>query len=412
MIVDIVELPSRLRYVKRKNELIASEMPVGLPMPSLARITGYWEPCDEPWTFIGGVHPVITDKDALFRYKFMEPTKYGLAEYFVMTASPIDILNPNRTPRVKLVCPWVSLVDPKTFRVRKFILWSGIFELMHYETEDTIIDVPAEAVLVNELRNLAILHDRPDLLALLDRYPSDYKNVLISEEKIDGDVPLDNLLTLKANMEAYNSMCANDEPYYWCDIMDVLRDVDIPNIQTNTVPLTGCSFLTHVIHGPVTISEIRHLFGMTYDTHAYQRNFNLSRLRPDTELSIREDDKTAKFDILKYVERLPYSEFELTIDGPSETGTLKLFNPYDPSMKLTIDKSSLDPDVTELINKIVKTSLSDCPGAAKITIIRSMSEEVYITTVMEDESKTCSYYDLVSASLGSRTLIRDYSGSF
>lgn len=412
MIVDIVELPSRLRSIKRCHEVVASEIPVGLPICALASITGYWEPTDEPWTAIGGVHPVITYRDALFRYKFIEPTKYGLAEYFVMTSSPIDILHPLRTSKVNLVCPWVTLTDTTTLKVRKFILWNGIFELMHYETEDTIIDVPVEAVMINELRTLAKLHDRPDLLEVLSKYP-DYKNILISEETVDGDVPLDSLLMLKSNMEAYTSMCVNDEPYYWPDIMDVLRGVTLPNVplpDSDKFPIRGCTLLSHFIHGPVLMSEIRHLFGMTYDTHAYQRPFNTAPLKDDTELSIYEGEASEKFDVLKYVERLPYSEFELTIERANKTGTIRVFNPYDPFVD--VGPVILENDTTKLISKIVDRSLESFPDAEKIVIISSYSDEVYITTLTAGGTKSCSYYDLVSASLGSRNLIRDYNGSF
>ena len=407
MIVDIVALPRRLQQFKREAS-ITSEQVIGYPISYLSREFGYWEPNDEDFIGIGGRHRLITGRDAFFRYKFVEPTKMGLAEYFVMSSSPIDIRFPIRSKRIQLYCPWVTLTNPSTLRVRKFILWNGIFSLMHYETEDTVHDVPVEAVLINELRNQAAIHGRPDIVRGFESYPKDWKNVLISEERLDGNEAAEMLTTLGSNIKAYNELIANDQPYYWPDLWDIFRGINIPGTWTDPIPLNSCTFLNHVLYGPTTIGEIRHLFGMNYDTHAFQRIFNVNAMNDCTEISIYEDSNPDLFGVLKYVERLPYSEFKIDVKSNGECN-LTLYNPYDPLMKLNLDSDHYHWD-PELLNKISRSLKRYCPTLKEVEVIRSYGEEIYITIKEQTGTVHRYYFDLVSASLGSRSLIRDYDG--
>ena len=407
MIVDIVSLPRRLAHIKRADEQVDSQQISSLPISCLSREYGYWQPHDDSFICVGSVHPVITGKDAVFRYKFIEPTKCGIAEYFVVTPSPIDIGRPMFTKNVQLVCPWVTLVDPKTMRTRKFIIWNGVYSLIHFETEDSILDFPVEAVMLNELRNLARLHDRPDLLEFLSNYPSDYKDVLISEERPDGSMDVDQLAMLGSNIEAYNSMTDFDDPCHWCDISDVFRGIDLPNMYTDKSPLKGCSFLHHVLYGSTTIKEVAHLFGMSYDVHAFQRNFNDARLDKLVELSIHQDDNPDIFEILKCAERIPYEEYFLDFNEKGEC-ELNLRNHYDPRLKVPVPTK--DPDIAKLSYTIRDLINHGFKGYKRAAVIKSWSSEVYITILPESGKLISYYFDLVSASLGSRSLIRDYDG--
>lgn len=404
MLVDIVQLPRRLKDFRHEAS-ITSEQVLGYPMSYLHREFGYWSPNDEDFLGIGGKHRLIVGRDAFFRYKFIEPTKMGLAEYFVMASSPIDIRSPLRNKRIQLYCPWVTITDPRTLRMRKFLIWNGIFELMHYETEDSIHDVPIEAVIINEIRNQAILHDRPDILKGFESYPKDWKNVLISEEKFDGTDAAEMLTTLESNIQAYNEITVNEEPYYWPNIWDIFRDINIPPVWTDAKPLSFCTFLTHVIHGSTTMGEIRHLFGLNYDSHAFQRYFNSQALSPYTELSIYDDSNPDLFGILKLVERVPFSEFKLDID---EAGIHPyVYNPYDVFMR--IDQASVKID-QEVMHKLPQAIKHYCSNVKKAEIIRSWGEEVYITIQHQDGAIERFFFDLISASIGTRSLIRDYNG--
>ena len=407
MIVDIVPLPRRLSQFKREG-VINSELVIGFPESNIAREFGYWAPNDEDLIGIGGRHRLIVGRDAFFRYKFIEPTKYGIAEYFVMSSSPIDIRFPIRSKRTQIYCPWVTITNGTTLKVRKFILWSGIFELMHFETEDTIHDVPVEAVIINELRNQAMIHGRPDILLGFEKYPKDWKNVLISEERLTDDEASDTLTQLGANIKAYNEITIDQEPFYWPDLWDIFRGINLPEVWTDSTPLNFCTFLSHVIHGHTTIGDIRHLFGMNYDAHAFQRMFNTDRLNPYTEISIYDDSNPDLFGILKYVERINYSEFVITVD---ENGMCRptLYNPYDTYMRINQNSDQVHWDPT-LMRKIPQALRQYCPDMKRAEIVRSWSEETYITIYRQTGSVERYYFDMVSAALGSRSLIRDYDG--
>lgn len=408
MIVDIVELPRRLTQFGHEA-MISSESVMGYPISNIYRVFGYCDYHDDECFGMGSKHRLINGKDALFRYKFIEPTKYGLAEYFVMTGSPIDIRCPVRSKRIKIFCPWVTITDYKTLKIRKFILWCGINELTRYETEDSVIDSPVEAVIANEVRDFAAENIRDDVAMVVKDYPKDFRNVLISEEKMHGDDAVDALTTIVSNIKAYNELVVDTAPFYWCDAMDIFRGAYLPEKWTDTSVLSQCSFLTHVLHGSVTIGEIRHLFGMSYDMHAYQRTFNLRDMHPHTEISIYSNEHRDLFGVLKYVEQLPYSEFSITVsDGK---GKLTLYNPYDPYMSYDATSGNVNIDDT-LVDKVVAGLKACFPKMETAEIVRSWAEETYMKIKQSDGKTERYYFDLVSASLGTRSLIRDYSGRF
>ena len=407
MLVDIVPLPRRLNQFARRSASIDSSQIIGLPISLLNRVYGYWEPDDSSCMGVGGKHVVITGKDALFRYKFIEPTKSGIVEYFVLTASPLDVLSPNRTQNVRLYCPCVTLTDTKadTFSMitRRFILWNGVFDLIHFEVEDNVNDVPAEAVIVNEIRNLGRMFGRSDLTELVKEHP-DYKNVLISEVKPE-DNTLEQLMTLWSNVNAYNEMAAVADPCHLCDITDVLRGINVPVQLTDIAVLRNSLVLQHFLYGSCTFADLKHLVGMNYSTHSFYRWFNTEKLDDFIELSIYSDDYPDLFDILKYIESLPYSEFSIAVNKDGLCDVM-LYNQYDCSMLPRECKPEFKQAVSEKLLPIVR-KMKDVES---ISLVRSWSEEVYITIKKDSGSSKKFYFDLLSASIGSRSLIRDYDG--
>ena len=198
MIVDIVQLPRRLSRFNRHAEINSEEV-FGFPISMISRIYGYQPYNDDDFIGVGSRHKVLTGKHTPFRYKIIEPTKHGIAEYFVMTESPIDIRLPFRSSRVRLFCPWVTITDPATLEVRKFIIWNGVKDLIRYEVEDSVRDVPVELVIANEIRNFARLHARPDVESTVDCYPSLDDN-LVSEVKYDEQHPVELLTPLNISV--------------------------------------------------------------------------------------------------------------------------------------------------------------------------------------------------------------------
>lgn len=409
MIIDIVKLPRRLKQFKRG--VIDSRGEFSMPLPCINRSCGYWEPDDTHFVPVGSKHELVTGKDALFRYKFIEPTKFGIVEYFVLTGTPIDVRNPFRFKNILLYCPFFTLTDTNTMLTRKFIIWNGVFELLHFETEDSITDVPVEAVTANEMKNIlnfCNVHkldgvDRPldNLIDTIHKYP-DYKNVLITELK-PSNADIEQLLMLGSNFNAYTNLFVLDEPYYWPDVTDIFRHVEIPVTCENISPVRSCTLLSHFVYGSIRMNDIKHLFGLNYDTHAFQRWFNPELLDSDTIISI-EEPNSKLFEVLSYVENLPYSEFELTFDC-NGLYNIKLYNQYDPTMTLKCPKE-LDSSVCEL-GRMLRRHF---PDAVHISVVRSWGEEVYITIKRSNDRVQKFYFDMLSLIIGSRSIVRDYNG--
>ena len=403
MIVDIVQLPRRLSRFNRHAEINSEEV-FGFPISMISRIYGYQPYNDDDFIGVGNKHKVLTGKYTPFRYKFIEPTRHGIAEYFVMTESPIDIRCPFRSSRVKLFCPWVTITNPATLEVRKFIIWNGVKDLMRFEIEDNVRDVPVELVIANEIRTFSKLHARPDVESTVDEYPALDDN-LVSEVRPDDADSVGMLTTLGANIRAYREATEMSEPFYWPDATEIFRGINLPKKWTDQTLLQSCTLINHFIYGATTVGDLRHLFGLAYDAHSFQRVFNDSDLSPYTELDIDGNNDPDLFQVLKYVETICYSEFVLEVDN-NGVYNFRLYNPYDPFIQVKADTTKIAP-MLDGISASLRHGYKDLEHAC---IARSWGSETYIT--IKHGGKTDRYYfDLISAELGSRSLIRDYDGN-
>lgn len=406
MIIDIVQLPRRLSQFKGRKASIDSKMLVGYPTPTLARTFGYWGYDDTPAMQLGSLHILPTGPDAMFRYKFIEPTRHGLAEYLVLTTSPIDVRHPLGNKKIELICPFVTITDPKTYMIRKFILWNGVFDLVHYETEDNIKDVPVEHVIIQEVLNFAKENNRPDIIEDVVRSTKTKYGAIITEEPMCGNKAVDRLLQLGSNIQAYNTMMVDNEPYYWCDPADVLRDVNVHKVCTDMTILDHCTILPHFVYGKTSMGDLRFLFGVHYDAHAFQRVFNLNRMNEFTEISVQADDPDM-FAVMENIASLPYSEFQITADA-NGLYDVKLYNQYDIYLPFK-NGFELSKEAKDQIVKAISILRSTRKDIVNIEITRSYGEEIYIT-IKRANSTERFYFDLVSVTLGSRAVIRDYCG--
>lgn len=407
MIDDIVVLPRTLTQFKREAE-VSSEMMSTLPISYITKEVGYESPNDDDWIRFGGSVSVATGKNTWFRFKLIEGTPNGLVEYFCLSESPIDFYNPRNSKKLKFYCPWLSITDLKTFKTTKYVLWRHIFELTHYEVEDNVVDTPAEAVIANEVKNFAYMYGCDHFLKEVEYYPSDYKNVLISQIRPNNDnVALDNLTRLLSNIRAFNSDI-NLVPFGAIVPEDIWRGVNIPHVWTDLGALRNCSVLPFLQFGSITISEIAHLFSPLYQLHAYQRSFSKAQLDQCTVLSIPSSDTRQLFDIIKYMEELPYSEFELRVDR--EGCRLKVYNPYNLNPingNMPLADVASDSAPTDAIRTLFYNGFR---GMAEAFATRSWSEEIYITVMNTNGSVEYFYYDLSVTATCARSLIRDYDG--
>ena len=406
MIDDIVVLPRTLKQFKREAS-VSSETMVTLPLSAIPRYSGFESPNDEDWVCFGSTMRVPTGKHTWFRFKIVENTPIGIVEYFCLTESPVDFYNPRKSIKLKIHCPWLTITDSRHLKVKKFVLWRHIIELTRYETEDSVIDSPVEAVIANEIRAFAQIYGCEHFYKELTHYPTDFKNVLVSELKSKSEEDgLDTLCTLESNIRAY---LQNDDdlPFPMFEPDDIWRGISLPKRWTNTDMLRYCSVLPFLQFGAITLGEIAHLFSPCYQLHAFQRGFAQPVLNEMTILNIPANDTTELFTIIKYAEGLPYSEFELRITK-TDCG-LKVYNPYDLRLlkKTASVEASQSTAETDNIRRLI---LERFPNLSQMLLVRSWSEEIYITVTYADGKTDMFYYDMSVAALCDRSLIRDYNG--
>ena len=149
MIDDIVILPRRLKQFKY-NAHVSSEQVCCPPISNIDRLVGYESPNDDVFIEAGTRMSLPTGVDTWFRCKLIENTRNGIVEYFCISRSPLDIFRIKRSSKTLLYCLWVSIIDPVTFKRRKYVLWEHVRALMRYEVEDNVADVPIEAVIADD----------------------------------------------------------------------------------------------------------------------------------------------------------------------------------------------------------------------------------------------------------------------
>lgn len=407
MVDDIVVLPSRLsQFGHHGSADISSVMLCTLPISAISRNVGFESPNDDDVYQFGCGISCPTGKDAMFRFKIIENLEHAVCEYFCLSESPIDFRNPSRSKHAKIYCLWVVISDRMTRRCHKYILWRNVFALCHYETEDSVCDVPVEGAIANEIRTIATMYGIPELAAEVDKYPQNITDVLISEVRTDPVDGIDKFCMLGSNIKAFHDLHDSSNAMYGWNIYDILREVNLPRCWTNFQRIQQCSVLQIVQFGPVTLKDLFFLFSPAYRLHGYQRTFSKKDLSPFTILDLPSDDNKRLFEVIKYVEQLPYNEFELNVTGG--LCNIKLYNPVSHSFDRSPESSDQTEEETAVINKIRSVIADGFKDATSVTIKKSWEEEIYITVLNEDKTVDRYYYDLSAASLCSRSLIRDY----
>ena len=408
MIDDIVILPRRLKQFKY-NAHVSSEQVCCPPISNIDRLVGYESPNDDVFIEAGTRMSLPTGVDTWFRCKLIENTRNGIVEYFCISRSPLDIFRIKRSSKTLLYCLWVSIIDPVTFKRRKYVLWEHVRALMRYEVEDNVADVPIEAVIADGIRAFADINDSHELLMSVINYPDAKEINRISEIRPDID-GLGIYLTLCSNIRALNEIYSLDQSIHAPFPIDVLRGIDLPERWTDLSPLRKSSVLKHLLVGPATIRELLFLFDPKFGLHCFQRGFNDALLPDDTEIDIPKEDDHEVFSIIEYIETIPYGEFDLTVDVITGKHEFIRRNPFDMnelSRNLHCDRvlNDFEPEVQKAIDSIREEVPDD---VISVHVARSWAEEAYITFRYADGKTRSFYVDIAIHALCSRSLIRDY----
>lgn len=409
MINDIVQLPARLKQFKRSANIKAETM-MWYPISTITRSVGYPEPDDTSVVQYGTNFELPTGMDTFFRYKFVETTKSGICEYVVFTEEPIDIARPYNSLCVTLYPLWVNFTDRNTCQTKKFVLWNNVAKFSKQCGVKCGKTAPLEAVIADEIRAFAAFYGYQDeLLRYVCNMPSVNDETHITEETKESDDLANKLMLLGSNILAYHD-CFDTDLWQVTGRPDiVLSGIELPekhNINIHLIQMSDAFWW--LSKGPVKLGDIKPVFSPTYGRHMFRRPFKLDPLNPYTEISI-EDENLGIFELIKYFEHLPYSEFEVKFDREQKT-KITLFNPYD--LNAVISNAHVDHlDTLEESLRPIKTKIGEVfPDYVRMTVVRSWSEEIYITLVDKNDNIERFYYDMAAATIGSRALMRDYSG--
>lgn len=405
MIDDIVELPRRLSQFKI-DTTVTSHTLCTVPISSVPKYTGYDSPRDDVWVEFGYKLGIPTGTDAWFRYKLIENTRHGICEYFCISQMPLDLMHIVRSKLLQLYCLWATVTNPVDYSTKRYVFWETIRELTG-SCSPRKTDAPLEAIIADEIRAFGALHDRPDVAEPIKNYPAITSTSRIGEIGTETD-DVDTYLNLLSNMMSVHDSIVNED--WSVDAMDIYRGIRLPEVLTNIGIIRGNSVLPFLSNGSVLIKDILHLLSPMYGVHAYLRSFTNS-LPDGTDITAFANEDEDLFSIIKYIEKIPYSEFETKINCASQENSIRIMNPYDlnyASRNGHADHMSVTrvPQLEKLRAVFVKKF----PGACEVYIARSWAEEAYITICYENNKAAYRFYlDLSAVALISRSFIRDYS---
>lgn len=407
MINDIVQLPSRLKQFKHREADISSETVQWYPISAITREFGYPMPDDESLVSFGTRFEMPTGFDAFNRYKIIERTRDSIFEYFAITEKPFDVLRPMQTPDVVLYTLWASRTDRQTLQTKRFIIWENVVKVCMLLGISNGSDFPIESVLANEIRAFASIHGEP-IANDVSFYPSITDRV-ISEDRVDSHKDTDKLTMLASNLRSFNEVFDSGAV---CDPFAIYSGLDIPTgYWCDLTPLKFCTALTALCR-PVKIKDIRHLFAGDYSFHLHRRPFKMDPLHSYIEISVGDEesgDYRHLYTIFDYISHLPYGEFE-AVFTPDRKCTVTLYNPYDLCHKIEISQKDHLTTFNKMVETLGREIVDNFPEFTRVRVTRSWSEEVYITIMHEGKESDRFYFDVAAATIGSRSLIRNYTG--
>ncbi len=332
---------------------------------------------------IGNEFRLLVGKDTPYRYKLIEHDEKLIREYVSISAGPVD------SPLTNMFTLFTNKVDKSTLKVEKFYHWNiiqrarnyfgfGYASLLSKEIQD---EVKCEGALLNYPgldRSYQWSHDH------LERYESEFNE-------------LDRLHMISANCHAIDDDFLMNGRFFLGHPLDVFRGVSKEN-----EPVIFKSYLGHALtSGPINNCELKKMIGPDYATRPYQRC--LMKCRDISNETSIEDlgEFTGWFDLLKYIELIPYGEFYVSF-SKDKLDVMRVYDPYDRGRTLDLNPET---DTTTNWDAFVsmRRLLNDLlPNAKTLSVYRSWGEEVYITYKTQDCKTKQFFFDLIYCAIGSR----------
>lgn len=390
MIDDIVRLPRTFSREKYEASF-SSVKPYFIPDCELERICGYSATDDSAVVGLGNEIKIVTGPDAMYRYKFIETTADEINEYFAIADAPIE------SAAARIYTLWCSHVKKDTLLVTKEYYFKNIAQAFEaFQTSATTLSRMVED-------NMSLMHcsDRTlNYLKSLYRWGHLYPVKLDHIEK-----EIDRMLQVRENIMVFR----NVDPYLILDPTDIFRGVLSKDNPKKEIGTRTNEILQKEVVSP---RDIRSMLSPKFAAHPYSVRSNVEgRIDRDVDISLQGEGDTNWFDVVKYIEQIPYGVFNLKLSLPfAGTSSLEVFNPYDGCLKKDLDHSEIEHKLQTTISNLAEEIESGYSNQEKLECVinRSWNEDVYITLSSPDGRTTKRlYFDLAYAAIGSRFMFAD-----
>ena len=382
MIDDIIELPRPLSKLNNGKLLVSSYTPFEKAPSVFGMIYGHSLDDDRSPVCLGNSSCIMTGKDAFYRYKMIEHNATTIREYVSVADGPFS------SKSTKFFTLWMTVIDKTTLRAERYYFWDAIAYARRYFGMQNCY------LLSKNLEDTLKLESRVLPYPGLER---SYQWAHKYSFPVKGEATeIDGMYMLKSNLESMEiaKMCED-----MFNPLDVFRGAAS---QEENKPQTSTS-LEHLLRrDSIEQPLIKKLIGPDYGFHRFC-------LKPTCgitkDMRIDQIGAVAEpwFEILKYIELIPYSELFVVIKGKL-IDVMRVYDPYDPGRYLDINPvtTNISEYLEDLFDKILSCAKSLECGLQEISIYRSWGEEVYITMKTKDREVKKYYFDMVWAAFGSQ----------
>ena len=318
----------------------------------------------------------------LRRFKLLEYDRNNIYEHMA-------VAHPTKPGIYSIL--WVMVVDKVTLRTSKYINPNGLWEVYSW------IDGSGIPVHINALTDIMASPKVPsEDVPLYSEWIASLASGLVPLDKEDEFVR--DMYKVSMNLASLDDDEREVRPNRV--FRDIKKEGKIPsNIPTIGLIATAGKFT------PNDLKKVMHPMGLRNDLSYMLQSCNLH----DKCVSGLTEEGLW-FDVLKYVEAIPYGEFfvgEKHADGD----TITVYNPYDRPSKFELTINEKNPEITNTIHKLDELLYHlTCQG--RWTLFRSWNEDVYITITSTTFSRALGnrcmtkkfYFDMTYATIGSRMI--------
>ena len=349
MIDDIVELPRPLSKLNNGKLLVSSYAPYEKPVSQFGIVYGHVLDDDRSPVCLGNSSCIQVGKDAFYRYKMIEHDATTIREYIAIADGPFT------SKDTKFFILWMAIIDKTSLKTERFYFWDAIsYARRYFGMQDCYL---LSRNLEDELKCESKLLPYPGLERSY-QWAHKYSFPLKNE-----DTEIEGMYMLKSNLESLEvaKMCDN-----MFNPLDVYRGV-IPS--NDDKPETSTSLENLLSRDKIEQPVIKKLIGPDYGFHRLC-------LKPTCGITkdMRIDHIGAVcepwFDILKYIELIPYSELFAVIKG-NLIDVMRVYDPYDPGRYQDINPAALDQRTEDLFDSLLDLALvgsrSDLEGIFFLT---------------------------------------------